>query len=1315
MPLSTHLEYYIDNHYLSPDKAHLLSIDEIALLTNPIIRQLVTDESITVDEACTLTHEQLALIKSVYNREVTADSAIRAHPQNSAFVTAIYKFDPSAIQKLEASKVIELVDNYKIDLKDALKAFPDNQSLIQKAAVPTFISSKQQVIALITNGKLDPLIAVSHYPQNKSIVTAAYHKNPTSLKKASRELINELGLAGEITIEEVLSIFSLSMPSEATLQQTSQRYEDAIEVEDWITVADICQKFWFEKPEVADLSILASDLMAIGRPDILFELEEAIKKANYQLSHGPLVKVQETYQLEELTRKLIRDGDFVINTIDGVDYFEFADGERFNWTLIRDHADLQHISLSQEDLDAYNQFEDSDIPHTEVSKLNESKADYYRDQLYETSEKQGKTRPNPPISFAEMRAINIYSSGFYSQMNGLMRGDLKKFNHRKADKSVTREALIRSVVCASGLRKLPETTIKESYRGASLGSKQAQQQRMKAAATKGIEKLDGFISTSTSETVVQKAFDEKPVIYKFRNLRGAYIAPISVYPEEEEFLIPQTQVQITHYSKTHEGKDYFEASVVSDLETSLKDGFKPLVIESALQYASPEKVIELIASGDIEPSLAVASFPENKAVVKAALDKYPSPTVLRLSTAQVALQLLASNEITPFFALLAFPENTEVIQAAFDKEPSATLLKKADPESLYHLARSGDITLDIAFEAFSKQLIDIAIVRDDDPMLTRLLQTEQVSEQQLSYAFNKACEYQRQDLIKLLLDHPKFDANDILSLNKKDPGFVAAMGSPDIFTDVLNHPKVDSELLKQKDSKDHGLIFHALNQIDNASGLLKILLEDPKYPPEAIKQQDIKGNHALHLAIELNKPKSVPLLMANAHILELLDTPNLASETVLNLALKANNDAAIEVLRQPAIFEKLSFDKGLSILQSKTKSFCLLTHLSDDITNLTNDTGQTLLHVVCERGDIDAILNILHSFSSGKQLLTIKDSLGDTPLHKFLKQKELFSDTIFAELYFDRRIFANLIDTPNFDINTNNKLGQSPLHIACQSGNIEAVVSLINHNANINTTNELGESPLHIACQYGNIEAAMLLIRNGANINLQDNHGMSPLMIAAKQYYSILTDILITNGARPNQVNSEGRTALYFAVDDENLKNNDFPREGRFRTPEDQQLTVVQSLVKEGATVRLEKAVGQSVISLADKVNAKVGNYIKDIAKLEKYFAKKQQKYLKGLPDGSPSQQLRSLLQGYLPSAGCGFFTKKKNFTDTIKMRNLLAEIERNPEGAHILLINEINKIHKQTPKELFQDRYYRHLRAAINLLIDGPDLNTLKTRSPKR
>jgi ankyrin repeat protein len=118
------------------------------------------------------------------------------------------------------------------------------------------------------------------------------------------------------------------------------------------------------------------------------------------------------------------------------------------------------------------------------------------------------------------------------------------------------------------------------------------------------------------------------------------------------------------------------------------------------------------------------------------------------------------------------------------------------------------------------------------------------------------------------------------------------------------------------------------------------------------------------------------------------------------------------------------------------------------------------------------------------------------------------------------------------DIHGRTILHTYPYYRRCEA---ETIKYILKNGADVNAQDNMGKTPLHMACKKGSVKYIRILIENGADVNAKDNNGNTPLHKICRRifpYYDILANInkfckiLIDHGIDTTILNNNGDSAL---------------------------------------------------------------------------------------------------------------------------------------------------------------------------------------------
>lgn len=108
------------------------------------------------------------------------------------------------------------------------------------------------------------------------------------------------------------------------------------------------------------------------------------------------------------------------------------------------------------------------------------------------------------------------------------------------------------------------------------------------------------------------------------------------------------------------------------------------------------------------------------------------------------------------------------------------------------------------------------------------------------------------------------------------------------------------------------------------------------------------------------------------------------------------------------------------------------------------------------------------------------------------------------------------------DVGISDLSGQLILHVAASDSNTSSMNVLLKHirKSQVNTADKAGNMPLHLAAAANRLDAARLLIDTGADIDARDASGNTPLILAVLANSKEMVKLLLQKGAAINKRNN---------------------------------------------------------------------------------------------------------------------------------------------------------------------------------------------------
>lgn len=291
-----------------------------------------------------------------------------------------------------------------------------------------------------------------------------------------------------------------------------------------------------------------------------------------------------------------------------------------------------------------------------------------------------------------------------------------------------------------------------------------------------------------------------------------------------------------------------------------------------------------------------------------------------------------------------------------------------------------------------------------------------------------------------------------------------------------------------------------------------------------INTSDMKGKTPFFLACEQGGIKIVRALLKRKDLL--INREPMVSSSLLAAMEQQHVEVVFELLKQETLnvnyFDQHEGTPLFRACEMKSKEIIqgLLKHplICPNLTNLHSKKFQTPLGMLCEKGEVDLVKELLQHEQIDVNLIG-EDF--ETPLYLASKNGHL-------------ACVQALLKRDEINLNYSKPNGETALSIACKNNHSQVVRALSEHeNTEINLAGYQGETALSIACQNSAVELVQILLKHKKiNVNCLTYKRESPLFLACQnEQQETLKLLLQQKNIDLNIANEDGKTALYLACE----------------------------------------------------------------------------------------------------------------------------------------------------------------------------------------
>ncbi|XP_071098269.1 serine/threonine-protein phosphatase 6 regulatory ankyrin repeat subunit A-like [Haliotis cracherodii] len=283
--------------------------------------------------------------------------------------------------------------------------------------------------------------------------------------------------------------------------------------------------------------------------------------------------------------------------------------------------------------------------------------------------------------------------------------------------------------------------------------------------------------------------------------------------------------------------------------------------------------------------------------------------------------------------------------------------------------------------------------------------------------------------------------------------------------------------------------------------------------------------------------------------------------------------------------------------------------------SLVDDDGENILHLACTGGNAEVVKIILLQKAVaidsrgkyGRTPLMIAVYYGHKAVYDLLESRKCamkllddHDDNILHIACLGGKIdmVRHILSQRIIGIESRGQFGQTALTKAARMGHAEVFDLLIENGSNFSIVDYGGDNILHVACLSGNVDlvTSLLLSKRILDLECRGQYGRTPLMKAAEKGHRGIYDLLVSKGCNLSVLDDDGNNILHVACcggDVHMVKhvlcNKQFGPEdrGKFgRTPlmmaaEKGQIRVFDSLINRACDIKALDFQGYNVLHVA--------------------------------------------------------------------------------------------------------------------------------------